>query len=155
MALLMKMQAHAVTQNGGGALVPLCLAHKVVEAWPPPEESLSTIGIYGHTNGDCDQCDTLANTMAVFDEDEGKPRYASVTIPGRSSENIRLGAVMTEDAEDPNHEWAVATPSGTLEFTIANPLAFGQIEAGAEYMVKITKHVPNRARRSDSSTPAA
>lgn len=53
------------------------------------------------------------------------------------SETVKFSAVY--DDEGPNKEWAMWTPSGTLELTIDNPPAQGVFNPGEEVFVTIAK----------------
>ncbi len=54
-------------------------------------------------------------------------------------ESIDLSAVSVKGEDDPNREWASATPSGTLTMAIQNPDAWGYIVPGAQYRVTIER----------------
>jgi hypothetical protein len=51
-------------------------------------------------------------------------------------ESIKLLASIGADGQ--NSDWSKWTPSGQLAFTVTNPDALGQLEAGREYNVTIT-----------------
>ena len=60
--------------------------------------------------------------------------------PGTSQESWELQAVSSKgEADDPNREWAAATPSGQLTLTVNNPECFGYVEPGREYRVTIER----------------
>ena len=68
-----------------------------------------------------------------------KFRCSSVEIRDSSPnvEIVKLAPVYAENG--PNKEWSKWTPSGSLEMTISNPDAQGQIKAGGEYMIQISE----------------
>lgn len=149
MAVVAKMACNEVSATGGGTSVPLCMAHDVVEAWPP---EINHGTIYGHGEGECARCDELTARLVAQDKDWEGARIAY--LPGKGSERITLGAVMSGGPDDPNAAWAAATPSGMLELQIDNPKAWGFFDPGAEYIVKITRHVPARARQAQGGSAA-
>lgn len=170
MATIAKMYCSQVVVSGGSAYVPICTAHKIMDQWPPSEEQLGTSGMYGHDVGDCHECQDLmeAHPDLFFDgpvrggsygemtvNDEGHtmgmvPKVRAVVIPGRSGEQVTLTAVKSGAIDDPNNAWALATPDGSVELHIDNPLAWGKFEPGREYYVEIREVVPQRGRRGES-----
>lgn len=62
------------------------------------------------------------------------------------NEEVEWRAVYSEDDDNPNSDWAEATPDGQLRLTINNQDALGFAEPGAEYIVEIRKHMPQKAR---------
>lgn len=142
MAVVAKMACSEVSATGGGVSVPLCVAHELVEAWPP---EINHGTIYGHSRGECEQCDQLESDLKAQDKDWEGARIAYLS--GKGTERVTLSAVMPSGPDDPNTAWSAATPSGQLELQIDNPKAWGFFDPGAEYIVKITRHVPARARQ--------
>lgn len=139
MPLMMKVHCEQVIEWGGGAWLPLCQGRRHAESWPLPAEAYSETAIYGHGTGECEECDHLSESDGLVD-------VRTVHIPGKSREEVRLTPVIGESKDDPNREWSTATPTGTIEATISNPDAWGFYEAGEEYMVKFTKHQPQKSR---------
>lgn len=137
MPLMMKVHCEKVIEHGGGAWFPLCQGVKYAESWPLPADSYGSNTIYGHGTGECEECDRLSESDGLVD-------VRMVHIPGKSQEEITLRAVIGSSKDDPNRKWSVATPSGLIEVTIDNPEAWGFYEAGEEYMVKFTKHQPQK-----------
>lgn len=72
--------------------------------------------------------------------------FVRLTTNSQGSESIKLTAVSAKDEDDPNRDWASATPSGHLEMQINNPEVFGYFKAGRQYRVTIEEIVPARAR---------
>lgn len=138
MPLMMKVHCERVIEHGGGMWLPLCQGRKYAESWPPATYGASTV--YGHGKGECDDCDRLSASLSNHAEG-----VRMVHIPGKSQEDVVLRAVIGESKDDPNREWSTATPAGTIEATISNPDAWGFYQAGEEYMVKFTKHQPQKA----------
>lgn len=144
MAITAKMQCNTVSSYGGGVWLPLCAAYGVVESWPPPSDDLSAQGsIYGHGEGECQNCDVHA------EQTDGK---RMVFQRGKGSESVKLSAVASGDPDDPNTKWSAATPHGVLEMTINNPQAWEFFDPGAEYMVEVRRHVPSRGNRAQYAT---
>jgi hypothetical protein len=57
-----------------------------------------------------------------------------------SGETWTLSCVSsTEDVDDPNRDFAQATPSGSLTLYVQNPDCFGYVETGREYRVTIER----------------
>lgn len=144
MPIAAKMTVAHVKQSGGGAWLTPCIAQRVLDAWPPanweddPNVSRSGSGYYGHDYEEGGCCHNEYGILAVL-------------RPGQSMESVRLTAVASGEPGDPNQAWAAATPSGHLEMDIANPEAWGFFEPGVEYLVRITKFQPSKAR-TDGST---
>ena len=153
MPVVAKMTTAHVNAPGGGWHGPLCQAFRHAPSWPPPEDCLSSATYYGHGPGDCARCDELAAELPELDDShhsrQGQPR--SVSIPGKGREEVRLQAVASGGEDDPNREWAAATPDGHVELTIANPGAWGFFKPGVDYIVEFREHVPARGRRESSS----
>lgn len=58
----------------------------------------------------------------------------------QGGESFRLTAVSHRgDSDDPNREWADATPSGSLDLYMSNPACFGYVKPGYEYRVTIER----------------
>lgn len=118
MALVAKMSASQVTANGGGRWAPCAEDDDGAQS----VESCSAIkSMYGIPPW-------LATT--------GWVRYEPV---GQNGEYIKLIAVSAKGEDDPNREWAMASPSGSLEISVQNPGAFGYVQAGQEYRVTIER----------------
>lgn len=147
MPLAAKMTVANVSKSGGGTNLPACVAQRTLDAWPPanweedPDVQTQGGGYSGYYGHETEEGGCCHNEYGII----------SVRVPGQGMENVKLTAVATGDPNDPNHEWAIATPSGTLEMDIANPEAWGFFEPGMEYIIKITKHQPTKVR-SDGST---
>lgn len=62
-----------------------------------------------------------------------KFRCNGVTRWENGGETVKMAPVYGQG----NEEWAKATPFGSLEMTIDNPRAQGQIEPGRDYLVTI------------------
>jgi hypothetical protein len=58
---------------------------------------------------------------------------------GQYAESVKLRCVYTEDKDHPQFKWSEATPSGDLELYVNNAEAFGKIQPGVLYHVRITK----------------
>lgn len=146
MATKMKMVCRQVVQQGGGAYLPLCIAHEQAKTWPLPRESYFESGMIGHEE-ECEDC--AAVRMGLDSEHDidsahrgGKIRAA--LVPGVSREEVRLEAVAGGPG---NEQWSLATPSGSLEASIDNPAVWGTFKPGTEYIVEIREHVPSRGNR--------
>lgn len=142
MPLAAKMHVTTVEQSGGGTHLTTCIAKRRLDAWPPADwksnPNISTIetGVryHGHDYEEGGCCHDEWGIVSVY-------------VPGQSMERVQLSAVTGDASEDdPNRSWSIATPAGNLDLTIANPEAWGFFEPGAEYILKITKHQPNKAR---------
>ncbi len=57
----------------------------------------------------------------------------------QAQESIELAAVSAKGEDDPNRDWASATPTGHLTMTIQNPEAWGYVVPGAQYRVTIER----------------
>lgn len=55
-----------------------------------------------------------------------------------TAEHVRLTAVCG-GPNNPNESWNLATPSGSLEMTIANPAAQGALKVGKSYYLDFTE----------------
>lgn len=67
-------------------------------------------------------------------------------VQGTRQVQVTLNAVSAKGEDDPNREWAEATPIGSVALTIANPGAWKEFECGAEYRVTIQKvRAPRKA----------
>lgn len=124
MAIVARMQATEVVQRGGGQWVPC----------------------------ECDDSSGEAHlTEEIFRTHHyGTPawlrgaKWVRRDMNAQGSESIRLTAVSAKDQEDPNRDWAEASPSGELTLTINNPGAFDYVTAGGVYRVTIEKIRPPR-----------
>lgn len=118
MALVAKMSASQVNANGGGRWVPCAEGDDGAQ--------------------DVESCGAIKSMYGVppWLTSTGFVRYEPV---GQNSEFIKLIAVSAKDEDDPNREWAMASPSGSLEMHIQNPGAFGYVQAGQEYRVTIER----------------
>lgn len=147
MPLEAMFQVNKAVAYGGGVWLPLCKAWSVAESWPPHPDSLNSLSPQpGHEEGECERCDRLSTDLRDGGEHEDA---RAVFVPGKSMEEVELQAVYSSDPESPNYEWAQATPAGNLTMTISNPEAWGFFEPGAEYRLRITKHIPANARSRD------
>ncbi len=118
MALVAKMAASQVTASGGGRWAP---CNEDDDGAQPVDDVGAIKSMYG--------VPPWLNTT-------GFVRYESV---GQNGEHIKLTAVSAKDEDDPNREWAMASPSGDLQLFIQNPAAFGYVQAGQEYRVTIER----------------
>lgn len=118
MALVAKMSATQVTANGGGRWAPCAETDAGASR---VEDTPAISSMYGVPPW-------LATT--------GWVRYEPV---GQNGEYIKLVAVSAKGEDDPNREWAMASPSGSLDMSIQNPAAFGYVQAGQEYRVTIER----------------
>lgn len=118
MALVAKMVASEVNARGGGRWAPCA---ETDDGAQKVEDVGAVQSMYGTPPW-------LATT--------GWVRYESV---GQNAEGIKLVAVSAKGEDDPNREWAMASPSGTLDMYIQNPGAFGYVQAGQEYRVTIER----------------
>lgn len=117
MALVAKMAASTVTKSGGGRWVACDEDH-------PDAKSKA-----GHLS-------SIYGTPAWLDDTE----FVRFDPLAQGQEYIKLTAVSFEgDVDDPNRKWAMASPSGHLELSIANPEAFGYVDQGHEYRVTIER----------------
>lgn len=118
MALVAKMQASEVNARGGGRWAP-CAEDD------PGAQAVS-------------ECPGVQSTYGVppWLNTTGWVRYEPV---GQSGEQIKLAAVSAKGEDDPNREWAMASPSGELVMYIQNPAGFGYVQAGQEYRVTIER----------------
>lgn len=57
----------------------------------------------------------------------------------QSQEIVSLVAVSAKGQDDPNREWALASPSGNFTISIDNPAAWGYVEAGGVYRVTVER----------------
>ena len=118
MALVAKMMAQSVNASGGGR-------------WAPCAE-------------DDDGAQAVADTPAISSM-YGVPPWLATTgwvryePVGQNAEHIKLNAVSAKGEDDPNREWAMASPSGELTLFIQNPAAFGYVQAGQEYRITIER----------------
>lgn len=125
MAIVARMQATEVIQRGGGQ-------------WVACEEG---------DEGD-DGAQPTATVFANFHY--GIPAWLKGTEwvrrddQAQGTEWIKLTAVSSKGQDDPNRDWAEASPSGTLELQISNPGAFDYVVAGGIYRVTIEKIRPPR-----------
>ena len=118
MALVAKMTASEVNARGGGRWAPCAEGDEGAKAVADTPSIASMYGV-----------PPWLNTT-------GWVRYEPV---GQNNEYIKLTAVSAKDEDDPNREWAMASPSGSLDLNIQNPAAFGYVQAGQEYRVTIER----------------
>lgn len=118
MALVARMSASQVNANGGGRWVACAEGD---EGAQPVESCQAIKSMYGVPPW-------LATT--------GWVRYEHT---GQNSEQFKLIAVSAKGEDDPNREWSMASPSGSLDLSVQNPAAFGYVKAGEEYRVTIER----------------
>lgn len=116
MALVAMMRATQVAQNGGGRLA----------ACAPDDPGAQPVD---EVNG------RYAGGIPWLADAE----FARLDPDLVATEQVTLNAVYTTDPNDPNREWALASPSGQLTLTIANPEAMGYVQAGGQYRVTIER----------------
>lgn len=59
--------------------------------------------------------------------------------PGTQSVTVALQPVSAKGQDDPNREWAEASPTGEFRMTIQNPAAMAYYEPGVTYLVETRK----------------
>ena len=52
-----------------------------------------------------------------------------------TSQIVRLNPVYENNPDHPNYAFWKATPTGSMEMTINNPLAFGSLVSGKKYLL--------------------
>jgi hypothetical protein len=118
MAIVAKMSVTKVTASGSGHLVP---CEETDEGAIATETAPGAVSWYG--------------VMKWL----GDAKFVRLA-PGTSQETWELQAVSTKgEADDPNREWAAATPAGQLTLTVNNPECFGYVEPGREYRITIER----------------
>ena len=73
-----------------------------------------------------------------------KMRVQAVTVPYTGAEKVQMFAVCgntNERGEREDNTYAIATPTATLEMTIANPALVGKIKEGMTFYVDFTEHI--------------
>lgn len=125
MALVAMMRAGLVQQHGGSP-------------WTP-----------------CDEGDEGAVALEIAFKDYAAPpkwlRDAAFVrlAEGVSHERFEMNCVYSGDADDPNSEFSLASPSGKLELVVHNPGAMGYVKPGRAYRVTIEEV---RGPRQDNQT---
>ena len=133
MSVLFKMTVQEVTQHGGEAIVPLCVAYESAQSWPPT--STSTLQVHKHDIGECEKCTELLKDM-------GLKEMVTTTISGLTMESVKLTAF--KELSNDNIDWAAATPFAEFQASITNPSAFGSFIPGETYLVEARRHMPAR-----------
>lgn len=112
-------------------------------------QALQVVGHAGHRYVACGADDPEAietKDASGLDSYYGRPpwlkgaTHVKTLRNGQSQESFTLTAVSAkDDPDDPNRDWAAASPSGKLEMLVNNPEAWGYIVPGAEYRVTIER----------------
>jgi len=139
MALVAKMKAMKIEQTGNGRYVGVGDVPEDLS-----EEQLFAAGII-----------PVEKTSSYYGIPPWFAGFTHVRLDPnlQSQENFKLAAVSARGEDDPNRDWAAATPAGTLEMWVDNPRAFGYIEAGAEYRVTIERIRGPREPKEDKELP--
>lgn len=119
MSIVARMAATEVLSRGGGRWVP-CAADDegAMEVGEGPDK-VQFSSAYGPVPW-------LASATHVRRDEHAQ-----------SQEVITLAAVSAKGVDDPNRDWAAASPSGSLGLTIDNPEAWGYVKPGRIYRVTI------------------
>lgn len=115
MALIAKMEATEVIARAGGRYIES-------EADHPDARELAA-----YANG-------LSGGAPAWLREAEHVRYDQ---HAQREESVTLTAVHAASEDDPNKEWAEASPQGSLQLTIQNPGAFGFVKPGKFYYVEI------------------
>lgn len=84
---------------------------------------------------------------AGTDTTSGRPAGVTAKFTVASVEDfgahrkVKLTPVYSNDPKSPNYSWSKWTPSGSIELTITNPLAYEQFKPGKTYFVDFQQEV--------------
>lgn len=106
--------------------------------------------VHEHGPGRYEPCDehdegAVRARATIYTPDGADPGWMRY-VRGKHHERVVMAPVTSGGPDDPNAQWAEASPSGSFEMQIDNPGAWGYFEVGQDYRLEITKRQPQKAR---------